>query len=219
CLAFLGDRDLVDREVVVLHARGDDLVEARGDPHDVLGGEAELGRDRVGDRGLVALPARGGVVDDPRLVGGVGGADRELALGDRLERRRGVGRGGLGAARGRLGVGGRARGERKDARGGQGGRAGGQTHRGLLGGDATRSGEGRGYRSVAARPQRRGTSRASSSLCHVVSRTGKERQDAMGRRLANGVKTAGLFGALWAVLLGLWAVIGDGSTGMLAIFV
>ncbi len=41
----------------------------------------------------------------------------------------------------------------------------------------------------------------------------------MGRRLANGVKTAGLFGALWAVLLGLWAVIGDGSTGMLAIFV
>src|SRR5690606_37823611 len=117
------------------------------------------------------------------------------------------------------GVGGRARGERKDARGGQGGQAGGQTHRRLLGGDATRSGEGRGYRSVAARPQRRGTSRASSSLCHVVIRTGKERQDAMGRRLANGAKTAGLFGARWAVQLGLWAVIGDGSTGMLAIFV
>src|SRR5690606_270522 len=106
------------------------------------GGEAELGRDRVGDRGLVAPPARGVVVDDPRLVGGVGGADRELALGDRLERRRGVGRGGLGAARGRLGVGGRARGERKDARGGQGGQAGGRTHRGLLG--ATRRDRGRG---------------------------------------------------------------------------
>ena len=41
----------------------------------------------------------------------------------------------------------------------------------------------------------------------------------MGRRLVNGVKTAGLFGAMWAVLLGLWAVIGDGSSSMLMIFV
>ena len=41
----------------------------------------------------------------------------------------------------------------------------------------------------------------------------------MGRRWVNGIKTAGLFGALWALLLGLWAVIGDGSQGMLVLFV
>jgi len=41
----------------------------------------------------------------------------------------------------------------------------------------------------------------------------------MGRRWINGVKTAGLFGAMWALLLGLWALIGDGSSGMLVIFV
>ena len=33
----------------------------------------------------------------------------------------------------------------------------------------------------------------------------------MGRRYFNGVKTAGLFGLLWAVVLGLGWFIGDGQ--------
>jgi heat shock protein HtpX len=41
----------------------------------------------------------------------------------------------------------------------------------------------------------------------------------MGRSFANGVKTAGLFGALWAILLGIWALVGDGSRGLLVVFV
>ncbi|NLF03738.1 MAG: M48 family metalloprotease, partial [Actinomycetales bacterium] len=41
----------------------------------------------------------------------------------------------------------------------------------------------------------------------------------MGRSFVNGVKTAGLLGALWALLLGIWALVGDGSTGLLVIFV
>lgn len=41
----------------------------------------------------------------------------------------------------------------------------------------------------------------------------------MGRRFVNGVKTAGLFGAMWALLLGLWALLGDGSSGLLVLFV
>jgi len=41
----------------------------------------------------------------------------------------------------------------------------------------------------------------------------------MGRSVVNGVKTAGLLGALWALLLGIWALVGDGSTGLLVVFV
>src|SRR5690554_712414 len=41
----------------------------------------------------------------------------------------------------------------------------------------------------------------------------------MGRSFVNGVKTAGLFGAMWAVLLGMWALLGDGSSGLLVLFV
>ncbi len=41
----------------------------------------------------------------------------------------------------------------------------------------------------------------------------------MGRRQHfNGVKTALLFGALWAVLLGIWALFFRGSSGMLVLF-
>lgn len=41
----------------------------------------------------------------------------------------------------------------------------------------------------------------------------------MGRRMVNGVKTAGLFGAMWALLLGVWALVGNGSSGLLMVFV
>lgn len=41
----------------------------------------------------------------------------------------------------------------------------------------------------------------------------------MGRRQHhNGIKTAFLFGALWAVLLGIWALFFRGSSGMLVLF-
>ncbi len=40
----------------------------------------------------------------------------------------------------------------------------------------------------------------------------------MGHRHFNGLKTAALFGVLWAVLLGLWALFFRGSQGMLLLF-
>ena len=40
----------------------------------------------------------------------------------------------------------------------------------------------------------------------------------MGHKHFNGLKTALLFGIMWAFLLGLWAVVGQGSTGMLVLF-
>jgi Zn-dependent protease with chaperone function len=41
----------------------------------------------------------------------------------------------------------------------------------------------------------------------------------MGRSFVNGVKTAALFGVLWALLLGLWALVGNGSRELLVLFV
>lgn len=41
----------------------------------------------------------------------------------------------------------------------------------------------------------------------------------MGHRHFNGLKTALLFGVLWAVLMGIYAVVNDGSPGMFMIFV
>ncbi|AEG43399.1 zinc metalloprotease HtpX [Isoptericola variabilis] len=40
----------------------------------------------------------------------------------------------------------------------------------------------------------------------------------MGHRHFNGLKTAALFGVLWAILLGLWALFFRGSSGMLLLF-
>lgn len=40
----------------------------------------------------------------------------------------------------------------------------------------------------------------------------------MGHRHFNGLKTALLFGIMWAFLLALWAVVGQGSTGTLVLF-
>ncbi len=40
----------------------------------------------------------------------------------------------------------------------------------------------------------------------------------MGHKHFNGVKTAFLFGLMWAVLIGLWSLIGRGSIGMLLAF-
>lgn len=40
----------------------------------------------------------------------------------------------------------------------------------------------------------------------------------MGHRHYNGLKTAVLFGLMWAVLLGLWALVGQGSGTMLVLF-
>lgn len=40
----------------------------------------------------------------------------------------------------------------------------------------------------------------------------------MGHRHLNGLKTAALFGVMWAVLLGLWAVVGQGNGTMLVLF-
>ncbi|CAM3681935.1 zinc metalloprotease HtpX [Isoptericola cucumis] len=41
----------------------------------------------------------------------------------------------------------------------------------------------------------------------------------MGHRHFNGLKTAALFGVMWAVVLGLWALFFRGSAGMLVVFV
>ncbi|MFE6969101.1 zinc metalloprotease HtpX [Isoptericola sp. NPDC057653] len=41
----------------------------------------------------------------------------------------------------------------------------------------------------------------------------------MGHQHFNGLKTAALFGVMWAVVLGLWAIFFRGSTGMLVVFV
>lgn len=41
----------------------------------------------------------------------------------------------------------------------------------------------------------------------------------MGHQHFNGLKTAALFGVLWAVLLGVWAIFGRGSSTMLLLFV
>ncbi|OIQ77901.1 hypothetical protein GALL_404060 [mine drainage metagenome] len=41
----------------------------------------------------------------------------------------------------------------------------------------------------------------------------------MGHQHFNGLKTAALFGVLWAVLLGVWAVFGRGSSTLLLLFV
>ncbi|WP_029068978.1 zinc metalloprotease HtpX [Jonesia quinghaiensis] len=40
----------------------------------------------------------------------------------------------------------------------------------------------------------------------------------MGHRHFNGVKTAALFGVMWALLLGLWYLVGNGSPGLLVLF-
>ena len=40
----------------------------------------------------------------------------------------------------------------------------------------------------------------------------------MGRRHYNGLKTAALFGVMWAVLLGLYAVVGGGSRSLFLVF-
>ena len=40
----------------------------------------------------------------------------------------------------------------------------------------------------------------------------------MGHRHFNGLKTAVLFGLMWAVLLGLWALVGQGSGSLLVVF-
>lgn len=40
----------------------------------------------------------------------------------------------------------------------------------------------------------------------------------MGHKHFNGLKTVMLFGAMWAFLLGLWAVVGGGSSSMLVLF-
>jgi len=41
----------------------------------------------------------------------------------------------------------------------------------------------------------------------------------MGHQHFNGLKTAALFGVMWAVVLGLWAIFFRGSAGMLVVFV
>ena len=93
-LALVADRHLVDREVEVLGARRDDLVEAGDGPLDVVLVEAQLVGHRVRDGGLEALAVGRVAVDDPRLVRGVGRGDRQDAVLDRGQRavRRGVGR-------------------------------------------------------------------------------------------------------------------------------
>lgn len=40
----------------------------------------------------------------------------------------------------------------------------------------------------------------------------------LSRRHYNGLKTALLFGGMWAVLLGIWALVGNGSSSLLVIF-
>ncbi len=40
----------------------------------------------------------------------------------------------------------------------------------------------------------------------------------MGHRHFNGLKTAFLFGLMWAVLIGLWALVGNQSVGLLVLF-
>jgi len=40
----------------------------------------------------------------------------------------------------------------------------------------------------------------------------------VGHKHFNGLKTAVLFGIMWAFLLGLWAIVGGGSTSMLVLF-
>ena len=90
------DRDLVDVEVERLLAGRVRAVERHVRPLDLRLREAELLRDRVGDRGLEALAGRR-VVDlplralhlaaaEPRRVRRVVGADRELALVDERQR-------------------------------------------------------------------------------------------------------------------------------------
>ena len=69
-LALVADRHLVDREVEVLGARRDDLVEAGDGPLDVVLVEAELVRHGVRDRGLEALAAGRVAVDDPGSYAG-----------------------------------------------------------------------------------------------------------------------------------------------------
>ena len=40
----------------------------------------------------------------------------------------------------------------------------------------------------------------------------------MPRRHYNGLKTAALFGAMWAVLLGLYALVGGGNRSLFVVF-
>src|SRR5690606_31555225 len=80
-LALVRDGALLQVDVVVLRAGGGRVGPGRADPDD-LGGEAELLGDRVGHGGLEALAGLGRVVDDVRVVRGLAGGDRELALGE-----------------------------------------------------------------------------------------------------------------------------------------
>ncbi len=86
--AVVGDGELLQVEVEVLRPGRDGLLESCAHPDDVRRGEPEFLGDGVGDRGLEALTGLGRVVDHPGVVGGLAGADRELALGDEVRHRR-----------------------------------------------------------------------------------------------------------------------------------
>ena len=94
-LAFVGDGELIEVGVERLWARRDGRVERHPHPLHVLLGVAELVGDGVGDRGLEALAVGGVVVDEPRRVRRLIGAEGDGPLGQR-------GQGVLGA---RLGAG------------------------------------------------------------------------------------------------------------------
>ena len=98
--ALRRDRDLVDVEVELLLARGVGGVERHHVPLDRVLGEAELLRDRVGDRALEALAVRGVVVLEVRRVGGLVGPHGQLAV---VHQRELVGRAGIGGRRRRGG--------------------------------------------------------------------------------------------------------------------
>jgi hypothetical protein len=83
--ALRGDRDLVDVEVVVLLARSVRAVERLDDPLDLVLGKAELLGDRVGDRGLEALPVGRVVVLEVGREGRIVGRDGERVRRDRIE--------------------------------------------------------------------------------------------------------------------------------------
>ena len=54
-LALLGDRELLEVEVKVLHTRRNGLIEGGANPDNVLLGKPKLGSNRVGNGGLKAL--------------------------------------------------------------------------------------------------------------------------------------------------------------------
>ncbi len=87
CLGALWrDRDLVDVEVEVLRPRRVGGVERLGHPVHLVGAEAELVGDRVGDGALEALAVRRVVVLEVRRVGRLVGGDGERPALERVER-------------------------------------------------------------------------------------------------------------------------------------